>query len=79
MLDYYQSTSFDPTKLSELVNVNDDIRVLLAHGFDAKQGRREWVLPIGAFFGAWGERGALRRWRDTYAPAPSGMDVASRG
>ncbi len=52
MLDYHQRTPFKPTKLSELVNVNEVSRLMLAHGFDGEQGQRlgrEQVMPIGIF------------------------------
>lgn len=76
MLEYYQRTAFDPTKLSELVNVNEVSRLLLAHGFDGKRGQslaRERVMPIGAFADARGQakdvKGVARHlyagtWRD---------------
>lgn len=63
MLDYYQRTSFDSSKLSELVNVNEVSRLLLDHGFDGEQGQvlgRERVLPIGVFADARGQAHGVR-------------------
>jgi hypothetical protein len=53
MLDYYDRTEFSLSRLSELVNVNEVSRLLLAHGFNGEGGEeqrgRERVYAIGCF------------------------------
>lgn len=51
MLEYYDHTEFDLARLSELVNVNEVSRLLLAHGFSGsgvdEQRGRERAMAIG--------------------------------
>lgn len=61
MLEYYDRTAFDLARLSELVNVNEVSRLLLAHGFsgngDDELRGRERAMAIGVLADA---RGAAR-------------------
>ena len=58
MLRYYDRTVFDAERLSELVNVNEVSRLLLARGFSGEGGQEqqnsERIYAIGALW-----RGAL--------------------
>ncbi|WP_120994240.1 glycosyltransferase family 32 protein [Stutzerimonas urumqiensis] len=62
MLAYYDATAFDCTRLSELVNVNEVSRLLLAHGFSGDDRDQaidaERVLRIGRLADARGAAGA---------------------
>lgn len=53
MLGYYDRTTFDAERLSELVNVNEVSRLLLARGFGGEGGEErlngERIYAIGAF------------------------------
>lgn len=58
MLEYYDRTPFDLSRLSELVNVNEVSRLLLAHGFSGsgadEQRGRERAMAIGVLADARG-------------------------
>lgn len=59
MLAYYDETTFDSSRLSALVNVNEVSRLLLARGFSGEGGNEqlglERALPIGIFADARGQ------------------------